>query len=124
MHRTRGGRLAPPLFPQPHTQPSVSRRFRSSLSTKKVTKARQQAWNLLNLARSHRGGLRLVPPRTRTRRSTELKLVNSILEECRIPTSAERGLRDVVRPMDPHFEEGIPELPSSVGPGALVEVRW
>jgi hypothetical protein len=40
-----------------------------------------------------------------------------------MPTSAERGLRDVVRPMDPHLEEGIPELPLGVGPGALVEVR-
>jgi len=122
MHRARGGRLAPPLFPQ---QSSVSRRFRSSVSTKNVANARKKAWNnsaldLLKLARSHRGGL--VTPKTR--RSTELKLVNSILEECRIPTAEEQGLRDVVRPMVPHFEEGVPELPSGVGPGALVEVRW
>lgn len=125
MHHARGGRLAPPLFPQPHTPPSVSRRFRSSLSTKKFTKPKKQAWkasalNLLNLARPHRGGQ--VSPKTR--RSTELKLVNSILEECRIPTAKEQGLRDTVRPVDPHFEEGISELPSGVGPGALVEVRW
>jgi hypothetical protein len=124
MHRARGGRLALSLLsPQPHTSSSSSRRFRSSLSTKKhaakTTKRvlEDSALNILRLARSHKGGL--IPPKTR--RSIELKLVNSILDEHRLPKAA---ARDVVRPMAPHLEEGISELPRGVGPGALVEVRW
>jgi hypothetical protein len=126
MHRI--GRLAPPLTLKPTTPLSVPRRFRSSLSTKKTknaAKTTKQTWNdsvlnVLRLARSHRRGL-LAP---QTRRSTELKLVNSILEQSSLPAGAEQDLRDVARPMAPHLEEGISELPPGVGPGALVEGRW
>ena len=124
MHRARGG-LAP-LFSHPHPPFSVSRRFRASsaLSSKNVSKTTKQtlkdsALKYLRVARPRRGGL--VTPKTH--RATELKLVNSILEERRLPTAAEQGLQDVVRPMTPHPEEST-EPPSCVGPGALVEVRW
>jgi len=128
MHRARGGRLAPSLTPHTLTPSHPSRRFRSSNSTsssRSATKTTNQAWknaafDFLKRARPHRGGL--VPQKSR--RSTELKLVNAILEESRLPTAAEQDLRDVVRHMGPHLGEDISELPPGVGPGALVEVRW
>ena len=118
----------PSLAPHPPIPSPVSRRHRSSKSalySKNATKTTKQAWNdsafhLLKLARSHRGGP--VPPKSH--RSTELKLVNAIMERCRLPTSAEQDFRDVVRPMAPHLEEDVSELPPVLGPGALVEVRW
>jgi hypothetical protein len=128
MHRGRGGRLASPLTPHPPTRSFVSRRFRSSLSAstlKNAPERTKQAWNksalnLLTLAGSHRAGR--VPPKKH--RSTELTLVNSILDEHRLPTAAEKDFQDVARRMAPHLEEGTSELPPGVGPGALVEVRW
>ena len=128
MHRARGGRLVPSLTHHSLTPSPVSRRYRSSkstLSSRNATKATKQAWNdsafhFLKLARPHRGGS--VPPKSR--RSTELKLVNSILEGSCLPTAAGRDIRDVVQPMGPHLEEDISELPPGVGPGTLVDVRW
>lgn len=63
-------------------------------------------------------------PATRTHRASELRLVNSILEEQRLPLAPEQGSRNVARPMTGGLEEGTSELPSGIGPGALVEIRW
>jgi len=125
MHRARGG-LAPSLISHSHTSSSVSRqlRERSTSSSKKVTKATKRAWvdsarTLLNTAAFSRAGS--TPPRSH--RATELRLVNSILDEWRLPTAAERDLQGVVPPMTTEFEQCTSELPSGVGPGALVEIR-
>ena len=92
------------------------------MSAKHVTKTTKQAWAdsariLLKTATSRR---RTAPAPFKSQRGTELKLVNSILDEWRIPTAMERG---VVPPMGSHVEGCTLELPSGVGVGALVEVR-
>ena len=74
----------------------------------------------MKTATSRRAGF--VP--ARTHRATELRLVNSILEEQRLPLAPEQRFQDVVRPMTGDLEEGTSELPSGIGPGALVEIRW
>ena len=56
-------------------------------------------------------------------RSTELRLVNSILDQWSLPTATERGLQGVVPSMTSNLEECTSELPLGVGPGALVEIR-
>jgi len=61
------------------------------------------------------------PPKSH--RATELRLVNFILDEWRLPTATEQGLRGVVPPMTSDLDECTSELPSGVGPGALVEIR-
>lgn len=123
MHRARG-RLAPSLTS--HSQPpsfvSSQLRERSASSSKKVTKSTKRAWidsarTLLNTAAFRRS----TPPKSH--RATELKLVNSILEEWRLPTAAERGSRGVVPPITSDLEECTSDLPSGVDAGALVEVR-
>jgi hypothetical protein len=126
MHRTRGV-LTPSFISHSHPPSLVSGRFRnrSTSASKNATKAAKQTWhktalNFLRTATSRRAGL--VP--VRTRRATELKLVNSILEERHLPVAVDQDFRDVVRPMMTHFEEGTSELPSGMGPGALVEFRW
>ncbi|KAI9511822.1 hypothetical protein F5148DRAFT_1009000 [Russula earlei] len=78
------------------------------------------ARTLLKRARSRRAGL--VSPKTG--RARELRLVNAILEERRIPTPAEQDHQEVAWPVAPHLEEITSALPDGVGPGALVEVRW
>lgn len=123
MHRARGG-LAPSLTSHSHTPYSVSRqlRERSTSSSKKVTKSTKRAWvdsarTLLDTAAFRRS----TPPKSH--RATELRLVNSILDEWRLPTAAERGLQGVVPPMTSDLEECTSELPSDVGAGALLEIR-
>ncbi|KAH9960893.1 hypothetical protein BC827DRAFT_1155623 [Russula dissimulans] len=39
-------------------------------------------------------------------------------------TPPEQDYQEVVQPVAPHLEESTSQLPSDVGPGALVEVRW
>ena len=125
MHRARGG-LAPSLISHSHTPSSVSIQLRERSSTsppsKKVTKKTKRAWinsgrTLLDTAAFRR----TLPPKSH--RVTELRLVNSILDEWHLPTAAEGGLQCVVPPMASDLEECTSELPSGVGPGALVEIR-
>lgn len=127
MHRPRGG-LAPSLFSHSHPPSSVSGqvRERTTSSLKKVTKTTKPAWidsarTLLKSTAFRRTGS--TPPKSKYHRTTELRLVNSILDEWRLPTAAERGLHGVVPPMSSDLEEYASELPSGVGPGALVEIR-
>jgi len=80
------------------------------------------ARSFLKRARSRQAGLLSHKPKRG--RARELTLVNSILKEGSIPTPAEQGYQEAVRPVAPHLEEGTSELPSGVGRGALVEVRW
>jgi len=123
MHRARGG-LAPSLISHSHRPSSaVSRqlRERSTSSSKKATKPRKEpliyaARTLLKFA-----AFRPAPPKSS--RTTELTLVNSILDEWHLPTVAERGLRGVGPPMSPDLEECTSKSPSGAGPGALVEIR-
>jgi hypothetical protein len=121
------GRLAPSLFPHSYPPSSISSRFRtrSTSAPKNVTKASTKAWHdtarsLLRAATSRRAGL----VSAKTRRATELKLVNSILEEQCLSGATQQGFQDAVRPMMTHLEESASELPPGVGPGALVEIRW
>jgi hypothetical protein len=125
MHRARGG-LAPALISHSHPPSSVSRQLRerssSSSSSNKVTKKTKRAWinsgrTLLDTAAFRRS----TPPKSH--RATELRLVNSILDEWHLPTAAERDLQGVVPPMASDLEGCTSELPSGVGPGALVEIR-
>ncbi|KAH8994995.1 hypothetical protein EDB92DRAFT_2085345 [Lactarius akahatsu] len=133
MHRARVGGLAPPPFVTYSHSPSiVPRRFRSQSSSvlTNATKPSKQAWKdtkntafkfLKTATTSRRAGL--AP--ARTHRATELRLVNSILEEQRLPLSREPSFQDVVQPMTGNpEEEDTSELPSDIGPGALVEIRW
>ena len=122
MHRARGG-LAPSLISHSHRPYSaVSRqlRERSTSSPKKATRLKEPliyaAQTLLNLA-----AFRPAPPKSS--RTTELTLVNSILDEWHLPAVADRGLRGVGPPVSPNLEECTSESPSGVGPGALVEIR-
>jgi hypothetical protein len=124
MHRARvRGRLVPSLIPPSYPPPLVSSHFQTrSASSKHATKTTKRAWQeaariLLKSARSRKAGFD--PPKTR--RTVELRLVNSILEEQRLPATTKQ---DAVRPIMAHLEEGMSELPSGLGPGALVEVRW
>ena len=92
---------------------------------KNVSKTTKQAWAdsariLLKTAASRR---RPGPVFFKSQRGTELRLVNSIMDEFRLPTATERGLLAVPPPMSLHPEDCTSELPSGVGPGALVEVR-
>ncbi|KAF8501596.1 RNB-domain-containing protein [Russula emetica] len=125
MHRARRG-LVPSLISHPHPPYSVSRqlRERSTSSSKKVSETTKRAWvdsarTLLDTAAFRRAGSK--PPKSH--RATELRLVNSILDEWGLPTAAERGLQGVVPPMTSDLEECTSELPLGVGPGALVEIR-
>src|SRR5712672_1226297 len=100
MHRARG--LAPSLISHSHTPSSVSRqlRKRSTSFSKKVTKTTKRAWidsarTLLDTASFRRA--QSTPPKSH--RAAELRLVNSILDEWRLPTEAERSLQAVVPPM-------------------------
>lgn len=125
MHRAHGGRLGPSLTPHTLTPSHISRRFSNSTTSSRDTTKTTKRWNnsafdLLKRARPHRPGLVLSP----SRRSTELTLVNAILEEGCLPAAAKKGLPDVVRHMGPHLDEDMSELPPGVGPCALVEVRW
>ncbi|KAH9031790.1 hypothetical protein EDB85DRAFT_1958444 [Lactarius pseudohatsudake] len=133
MHRARVGGLAPPPFVTYSHSPSiVPRRFRSQSSSvlTNATKPSKQALKdtkntafkfLKTATASRRAGL--AP--ARTHRATELRLVNSILEEQRLPLAREPSLQDVVQPMTGNpEEEDTSELPSDIGPGALVEIRW
>lgn len=126
MHRPRG--LAPSLFSHSHPPSSVSGqlRERSTSSSKKVTKTTKPPWidsarTLLKSAAFRRTGS--TPPKSKYHRTTELRLVNSILDEWRLPTVAERGSQGVIPPMTSDLEEYTSELPSGVGPGSLVEIR-
>jgi hypothetical protein len=126
MHRARGGRLTPSLIPHPRPPFSVSRhvRKRSTLSSKNASKTAERTWidsarTLLKTARPRRTG----PVFPKSHRASELRLVNSILEEWRLPTERERSFQGVIPPMTSHLEEYTSEWPSGVGPGALVEVR-
>ncbi|KAH9068454.1 hypothetical protein EDB83DRAFT_2222687 [Lactarius deliciosus] len=133
MHRARVGGLAPPPFvTYSHSPSTVPRRFRSQSASvlTNATKPSKQAWKdtkntafkfLKTATTSRRAGL--AP--ARTHRATELRLVNSILEEQRLPLAREPSLQDVVQPMTGNpEEEDTSELPSDIGPGALVEIRW
>ncbi|KAI0303710.1 hypothetical protein B0F90DRAFT_1708367, partial [Multifurca ochricompacta] len=98
-------------------------RKRSTLTSKNVTKATKQALNgsalnFLKAATSRRA--RPVP--AKTRRATELRLVNSILDEQCFPAAVENGFQ--VSPMMAQLEEGILDRSLAVSPGTLVEVRW
>jgi hypothetical protein len=120
MHRARvRGRLVPSLIPPSYPPSLVPSQFRTwSTSSIKTPKSEWQeaARLLLKSARSHRA--KIVPPKER--RAVELKLVNSILEEQCLPATTKEG---AVRPIMAHLE-GVSQLPSGLGPGALVEVRW
>jgi hypothetical protein len=125
MHRARGG-LAPSLISHSHTPSSVSRqlRERATSSSKKVIKKTKRAWiasakTLLDTAAFRRPG----PTPSKFQRSTELRLVNSILDKWSLPTAAERGLQGVVPSITSDLEDCASELPSGVGPGTLVEIR-
>ncbi|KAI9461581.1 hypothetical protein BJY52DRAFT_1167508 [Lactarius psammicola] len=129
MHRARVGGLTPSFITYSHPPSIIPRRFRSQSSSVPInaTKTSKQAWKDTALkflktatVTSRRAGL--AP--ARTHRATELRLVNSILEEQRLPLAREQGFQDPVRPMTGDLEEGASELPSGIGPGALVEVRW
>jgi hypothetical protein len=125
MHRARGG-LAPSLISHSHIPSSVSRqlRERSALSSKKVTKKRKRA--LIDSARTLLDTAAFRQTKStpsKFHRSTELRLVTSILEEWSLPTAVERGLQGVVPSMTSNLEECASKLPSGVGPGALVEIR-
>jgi hypothetical protein len=120
MHRARVGGLAPSFISYSHSSSIVPRRFRSQSSIN-ATKPSKQAWNdtalkFLKTATSRRAGL--VP--ARTHRATELRLVNSILEEQRLPLAREQSFQAITG----DTEEGTSELPSGIRPGALVEIRW
>ncbi|KAH9972050.1 hypothetical protein BGW80DRAFT_1316142 [Lactifluus volemus] len=120
MHRARvRGRLVPSSIPPSYPPSLVPSQFRTwSTSSIKTPKSEWQeaARLLLKSARSHRA--KIVPPKER--RAVELKLVNSILEEQCLPATTKEG---AVRPIMAHLE-GVSQLPSGLGPGALVEVRW
>jgi hypothetical protein len=132
MHRARGGRLAPSLIPYSHPPSSVSRhlRKRSTSSSKNATKTTERTWissarGLLKIARPSRTRPPIFPKSQRTTeiRSSELRLVHSILEESGLPTATERAPQDVVPPEALDLDGYTSELPPGVGPGALVEVR-
>ena len=123
MHRARvGGLVAPSFITYSHSPSIVPRRFRSRSSTN-GTKSYNQEWNdtalkFLKTATSRR----LAPPRTH--RATELRLVNSILEEQRLPLAQEQDFKNAARLMTEDTEEGMNKLPSGIGPGSLIEIRW
>jgi hypothetical protein len=126
MHRARVGGLAPSFIAHSPSSSIVPRRFRSRSSIN-ATKASKQAWKdtaqkflQTATATSRRSGL--YP--ARTHRATELRLVNSILEEQRLPVAREQGSQDAVQPMTGDTMEGTSKLPPGIGPGALVEIRW
>ncbi|KAH9063894.1 hypothetical protein EDB87DRAFT_1820561 [Lactarius vividus] len=134
MHRARVGGLAPPSFvtySYSHSSSIVPRRFRSQFSSvpTNVTNPSKQTWKdtkntafkLLKTATTSRRA-NLAP--ARTHRETELRLVNSILEEQCLPLTREPIFQDVVRPMTGSPEEDTSGLPSDIGPGALVEIHW
>jgi hypothetical protein len=76
----------------------------------------------LDVAASRPRRAKFAPPKSR--RATELKLVNSIMEEWRLPTVVERVIQGVDQPMTSHLDDEFASaLPSNVGPGALVEIR-
>jgi hypothetical protein len=125
MHRARGG-LAPSLISHSHPSSSVSRqlRERSTSFSKNVSKRTKQALiysarTVLDTAAFRQAG----PTPPKSHRATELRLVNSILDEWRLPSATERGLQGAVPPLTSDLEEYTSGLPSGVGPGALVEIR-
>ncbi|KAF8273281.1 hypothetical protein EI94DRAFT_1716292 [Lactarius quietus] len=124
MHRARVGGIAPSFITYSPSSSFIPRRFRSRSSIN-ATEPSEQAWKgtalkFLKTATSRRGGF--AP--SRTHRATELRLVNSILEEQRLPVAREQGFQDAARPKTGDTEQGTSELPSGIGPGALVEIRW
>lgn len=125
MHRVRGG-LAPSLISHSHPPSYVSRqlRERSTSSSKKVSERTKQALvssarTLLDTAAFRQAG----PTPPKSHRYIELRFVNSILDQWCLPSATKRGLQGAVPPLTSDLEEYTSELPSGVGPGALVEIR-